>query len=350
MSSTTNWLEGRVIGLSISESEDLLNHGFGREHLRELLLRLAQRVLRVGGHLAYGGHFRREGSFTRDLVELIGDEQREGGGDQRPWIGILYNHSPWPHYLDISDEDEANYIDACRFIRITQDVAGVPAEAQVDEPDSPERAAQARFVKAFVRSRMRRMMAEGMTLNDPGGLDETTPPVFCRVLVAGRSHGSSGILPGLYEEALYCLDLERPLYILGGFGGAAGRLAGYLDGRLDARDALLEIDALRAATPNLATVEAGFESNPWASDARRPADALASLAAHLAAARKDIAKGLRNGLDRAENARLFATADTAEAAELVLRGLQLIVASPAGTRAGGSASRRKKTAKRKNAR
>ena len=87
MSRQENWLRGRVIGMSVSESEDLLSYGFGPEHLREFLIRLAQRLVRAGADLAYGGHFSRRGSFTRDLIELISDEQREGIGDQRPWLG-----------------------------------------------------------------------------------------------------------------------------------------------------------------------------------------------------------------------------------------------------------------------
>jgi len=321
MTTQENWLSGKVIGISVSESEDLLGHGFGREHLREFLMRLAQRLLRAGANLAYGGHFKREGSFTRDLIDLISEEQREGTGDNAPWIGMLYNHSPWPHYLDITDDDEANFVDACRFIRITQAAAGIPPNARIDDPE-PSAKEDLLYNKAIVASYMRRAMAYGMTLDEPRGRNETIPPIDCRVMVGGKTSGFSGILPGLYEELLYCFEKDMPVFILGAFGGASGKLVDYLNGKLKLKDACLDLEALKNATPDLARVEAGFDQFSWPKAARRPAEALQLLVEHLKAGKKDIAEKLGNRLNREENLRLFAAEDTTESAELILRGLR----------------------------
>jgi hypothetical protein len=40
-------------------------------------------------------------------------------------IGILYNHSAWPRYLDVSRPIEAQWINACRIVRVTQQQAGL---------------------------------------------------------------------------------------------------------------------------------------------------------------------------------------------------------------------------------
>ena len=124
-----NWLSEQVIGISVASSPDLLSLGFGREHLRECLFRISQSLLRAGANLAYGGHFKKD-SFTRELIHLISEEQREGIGDSETSISKLYNHSAWPYYEDISDEDEAYYIEACRFVKIGHQLASLQLKSQ----------------------------------------------------------------------------------------------------------------------------------------------------------------------------------------------------------------------------
>ena len=245
MTADKNWLKGKVVGLSVSDSEDLAGLGFGREHMREVLLGIAQSVLRVGANLAYGGHFEKD-SFTRDLILLISEEQREDMNDREHWSGILYNHSPWPHYEEITDENEAEYIDACRFVKISREMAGIaPEENKEDNSTTTARLETAR--KAIVLSAMRRIMAEGITLNTAApGIREEIPPVSARVLIGGKTKNFTGMLPGLFEEALYCLEKRTPLFLVGGFGGATANLAGYMDKSLDTRAAArLDLEILR---------------------------------------------------------------------------------------------------------
>jgi len=328
MTTQDTWLSGKVIGISISESEDLLGYGVGRAHLRELLVRLARRLLRAGANLAYGGHFEKD-SFTRDLIELISEEQREGSTDQRPWIGMLYNHSPWPLFEVITDEDEASFVDACRFVRITQEDAGIPEDARLVSAHERGDDLHTLFNKAAVLTAMRRAMATGMTLHDTDAYQETIPPVSCRVFVAGKTSNFTGVLPGLFEEMLYCFEEQKPIFILGGFGGASARLADYLSGNLTAKEACLDLDTLREAAPNLVKIESGFNTFARPPEMQTPAEALEQLVRHLDMAKKSF-RQLRNGLTKEENLRLFTTVDTAEAAELVIRGLRKAMAAAPG--------------------
>ena len=81
----TKDFDGVVIGISISDANDLLARGFGREHLREILIAVCRPLLRQKANLAYGGHLQKD-SFTRELVQLISAEQEEG---------ILDPHGAW---------------------------------------------------------------------------------------------------------------------------------------------------------------------------------------------------------------------------------------------------------------
>ena len=43
-------------------------------------------------------------------------------------------------------------------------------------------------------------------------------------------------MPGIYEETLLAFESHHPIYVLGGFGGAAKNLADLLDGKCTAID------------------------------------------------------------------------------------------------------------------
>lgn len=163
----------RLIGLSISyQRENLLSRGLGLEHLRELLLRLAWPLLRQGASLAYGGHWHEtEDNFTFDLLRLISAEQEDnslGGPDTNLVIGRLYNHSPWPGYLDVTPRVEAQWINCCRIVRITQQLAGISDADLV--PDSEARSGSDRAIlnTAISLSAMRRLAVQGVMIAIPG--------------------------------------------------------------------------------------------------------------------------------------------------------------------------------------
>jgi hypothetical protein len=52
---------------------------------------------------------------------------------------------------------------------------------------------------------------------------------WARVVLSGRTDDYSGRRPGIVEEAMIALALRQPIYVLGGFGGAA-KLVGELLG------------------------------------------------------------------------------------------------------------------------
>ena len=52
-----------------------------------------------------------------------------------------------------------------------------------------------------------------------------------RIIVGGKTTGYLGFMPGIIEEALYTLINSKPLFIIGGFGGASQSLAKLLLGQ-----------------------------------------------------------------------------------------------------------------------
>jgi hypothetical protein len=51
-----------------------------------------------------------------------------------------------------------------------------------------------------------------------------------RIIIGGKISGYLGYMPGIIEETLYTLLNDKPLYLIGGFGGATLKLINLLKG------------------------------------------------------------------------------------------------------------------------
>ena len=140
-----------------------------------------------------------------------------------------------------------------------------------------------------------------------------------RIVLGGATYDYIGLLPGIVEEALLTLDLRRPLYVIGGFGGAAGALAAALLGR--AASSLSYDYQVKYTLGYSETIEA-YEAHRSTVDGLPAVDYPAivnRLAEHgltgLTAA---------NGLDEQENRMLLTTRNLEIAVHLVMSGLSRV--------------------------
>ena len=109
------------------------------------------------------------------------------------------------------------------------------------------------------------------------------------------------------------LEAGRPLYILGGFGGAAEVLARFL---LDGERPELTLEWQEKNTPRLRKLNTLATPGVHSTDAR-----LETLRQKLQLIRPDLAVGLNTGLSEAETRELLTTCDMSQAVKLVLKGL-----------------------------
>jgi hypothetical protein len=317
----------RLIALSISYQRDLLlARGLGLEHLRELMLRIARPMVRQGASLAYGGHFREsEDNFTYDLLRLIAAEQEDnslGGPDTNLTIGRLYNHSAWPAYLDITPRIEAQWINSCRVVRVTQEMAGIAPANVVPDSEAGTRSDRVIFNSALTLSAMRRLAMQSMTIAVPDlPTPEVMPEIAARIMLGGRVNGYAGFLPGLFEEALVSLEHSSPLYVLGGFGGAAEAIASALLDPPTVRRDVFTVEWHRANHPafaKLADLAAAFGMPAGAPSIQERFDKVHAL---LEAAKPDLPGKLKTGLSDADTRELLQTRDMRRAVQLVRQGL-----------------------------
>jgi len=317
-----------LVGLSVSyERDNLLARGLGLEHLKELLFRLGRPLLRQGVNLAYGGHWRDvEDNFTYDLLRLISSEQENQNAaspdDEVQPIGRLFNHVPWPHYQGITPSVEAQWINCCRIVRITQQDAQIAENYIVPDGDSPEQSEDAQINAALTLSAMRRIAMDSWALPIPGrSRPETIPPLAARVILGGKVADYSGWLPGIFEEALVTLERSVPLYLLGGFGGAAEVLAKMLLDPGGIRPPELTEDWHRERNPKLDKLLGMLHDRHLPLGTRTTQPALDALYARLVAGSASLATSLDTGLDEAETREMLMTRDMKGAVQLVYKGL-----------------------------
>jgi hypothetical protein len=321
-----------LLGLSISDGPDLLSYGFGREHLRELLVRVVRPIIVQLGHklnlpiqLAYGGHIG-EGSFALDLIDLISTEKAHGSTDgENGWKGKLYNPSPWPYYQQITPAYEADWINVCKFVRITQEMADLKGKEIIEFPPPGVLTPRIAYNQSRVLTATRQMMSTGLKNDD--GKNWLMPPLTWRVALGGRVTGFAGIMPGIFEEVRYALDPPAGaapvrVYILGGFGGAAHELAEALLGKGGGRDGLPESFEVayhqQHSQPDYPLMQEGYNTFGNAGEPERELEHISSL---VKGARGNLAGTFKNGLNEQENETLLESSDISDVARLVFNGL-----------------------------
>lgn len=339
--------QNEVIGLSIGYNRDeldaLLARGLGLEQLRELLIRLARPLLRKSASIAYGGFWKEspdDDNFTYTLLKLIGGELEDnsiGGPDTNHLIGALYNHVAWPNYLDITAAIEARWVNCCRIIRITQQMAGFhSSECVPDEEYSFEKKSD-RFVfnAAATLSVMRQLMMRDLYIGVPDPAAEIAPATTSRVLFSGLVASYGGFAPGIFEEALWAFECRRPLFILGGFGGAAEILAQAILCREPARPVELTENwhlSRNAKAARLSRIElrrpqgrvrirSGGKEDWFVTNVFSTGQLLERLYEHIVEARSDLKAKLPTNLTGDETIELMRTRNISTAVKLVLKGL-----------------------------
>ena len=266
-------LKDTALGISVSDSPDLDRLGLFEEHFRLALGEIGRSILVSGGHIFYGGHLK-QGGYTTFLVDEL---QRWGRRDQPLKICLA-----WTEHSRM-DKEEINRLRrdfglSAEIILLDADGTQLPFDYSTDSSEEDFDA----DTSAKALTGLRQFLAS------------TTD---ARILLGGKRAGFQGEMPGIIEEALISIELGKPLFLAGGFGGAT-------------------LDLIRSLIPEFA--EWFPEDNNGSETDPRVEKGLAST--------KEVAKKNKwditlNGLTYDENALLAATYRPTEVAALVSLGL-----------------------------
>ena len=285
-------LSAKKLGISISESSDseLLELGQTAEHLVLLMQDIARYALSYGAELIYGGDLR-PGGFTEFLFQ-------EGHALQSRLKSLkvhITNHIAWPiHLADTNDlrDWKAKHLEVATMVE--HDIPGDVRDLVDSTTMFLTPAGQANsFVWSRCLSEMRKAMIAGCDF---------------RICAGGRLTGYKGWMPGVLEEIVVAIEMGKPIFLIGGFGGVTRNVCRLIKDQ---------------EVPDELTFAWQASSNSGLAD-------MMNFAASRGVDYKQLYQralemvmnaDLRNGLTADENARLSETPFADEVVHLILKGI-----------------------------
>lgn len=201
-------LKNASIGISISnpEKEEVLSIGHNENHLINLSQNIARHLLFRNGTLIYGGDLRKNG-FTEYLLEeakIVQDRLQEGNFH-------LKNYIAWPIYKADNDNVlkwKSKYNKIAEMIEVSPHKNIAHPETFL-LPNSTDNC----LAWSLCLTKMRKEMIAACDI---------------RICAGGKLSGYKGKYPGGLEEIDIAIANNKPIYLVGGFGGVSSRVCGLL--------------------------------------------------------------------------------------------------------------------------
>lgn len=200
-------LNNKKVAISVSINEDLEKIGFSEQHLNDISIEIARYIIANDGTALYGGDLRENG-FTYYFSELSNQYKKT---NEKTFKFVNYFVFPNTKLLthDVRIDFHSKQIEIKEIL--------VPKTVSIDEQKEykPTHCIEDRYSFCECFKEMRIQMAKDCS---------------ARILVGGKSTNYLGYIPGVIEEALYTLKENKPLFLVGGFGGATEKLIRLIKG------------------------------------------------------------------------------------------------------------------------
>ena len=189
-----------TVNISVSPCEEADRLGYDERQISRIVIRVAQFFLFKGMRVLFGHDWRDNGVMRAVLqsAELAEAASLEPGRGARMLNLVAKGDAP----LSGIGLDAAKDADGVLEIR-----------SMDDETIAPTRQGDRCAELWALRKRLTQML-------DPG----------CRICLGGRTSGYAGHYAGVAEEAYFALSMGKPLYLIGGFGGATGAVCNAIMG------------------------------------------------------------------------------------------------------------------------
>lgn len=201
------WLAGRTIAISVSPPEDIARRGMGPEHLNDALGEISRQLLALGACLVYGGDLR-AGGITKMLFELVArySPSHAHRHEQNPMIVDVI---PYPMHAELSPSE---------LLAWESDFAMI-AELRYLDPSGKAWSFKTRPLN--LRQLPKDEWPDALTAMR----QYVTRSSDARIVLGGKTTDYLGRMPGISEEAFVSAMASQPLFVIGGFGGAAQSIA-----------------------------------------------------------------------------------------------------------------------------
>ncbi len=283
------------VGISVSASEDSKALGFDDRVINRLTIRIAEFFLFKGWRVIFGHDWREDG-VMRAVAQLAetaasGGRLSDLGAPKEHMLNLVPTYTSGP--LDQSARRAAAASGGVLRVEAIADYFKAPWGIVM--PDGWQRDRNSELW--VLRDALTRLL-------DPG----------LRICLGGRTGGYTGRHAGIAEEAWFAVRYRKPLYLIGGLGGATAAVADALQGR--------------SGEPGRPDPLAPSSKDPLSGAAERLADLIElprkGLAADFASFGMDrLCEG--NGLERDENLALFEMTDIETALSLIRKGARKVL-------------------------
>ena len=273
-------IKDKRIAFSVSESDDIHKYGCSKTMLKDVVLELSRYILKAGGELVYGGDLRKDG-YTESFENFSYQYGCKEGLENKPIY--FTNYFAWPIYLNISKSDQARFIHNRVNTVFVEPPIGITADKFIPPVGNENLEIWAKSL-----TKMRKTMEHD---------------VNARILIGGRLSGFKGKYAGVIEEFLIANKSKHPIYLIGGFGGAAKAIIDIRKGEC------VDLEYLAYTTPHYK------EFVEYYNLANQDKIDYESIIKEIKDAQ------LNNGLTAAENERLASSINILEIVSLILKGL-----------------------------
>ena len=200
------------VGISVSPCADATRIGYDERQINRIVIRMAQYFLDRNMRVIFGHDWREDGvmravaNFAEAVAARRAETREEESDNWQP------ENREEPRMLNVVPTGRAPL---SRTAREAQRLSGgvlevIPLNAVEESVHEPVTVYQHKHhdkVRARELTTLRREITKRL---DPG----------CRVCLGGKTSGYEGRKPGVQEEAQMALEYNKPLYLMGGFGGA----------------------------------------------------------------------------------------------------------------------------------
>jgi hypothetical protein len=294
-------LDSRLIGGTIALSGYPIA-SYSKDDVTWCWLFAARQLWREGATLSYAGSW--EKGVRGDLMKHLANDLKKLPVEPSRTLARRDAPSPWLVSF-LKKEGREQLLEAINQIMKPEEQSRYGLQLITTDFLSDQERDECDQWSAKVVERFRRRLA-------------VTESSVARFAVAGATTDFDGRVPGIAEELMLTLALGKPIYVAGGFGGAALD-CGTLLGLAGVRSGEIP-PSLKPQTDEtkLMAIKEKLQPGPWTS--------LPLTAAEIASFLKEYALGgprwPDNGLNADENRRLFSSKEPEEVATLLIKGLR----------------------------
>ena len=208
-----SFLKDHSVGISSDKVDEI---GLSSFHITDATRIISRALLASGANLVYSGIPSISESTAEHenllifLFEMIKSYNRIGTTEFLP----LQNHTSWPFWKNISDHWRAKNKEALDIIEHDP-----PPEASQFENNSIDEILLDDFGRLLVGVSLSKMR------------NRIVKECEARIVIGGSTNNFNGFYPSIIEESVIAFRKNQPLYILGGFGGAAKDVTRVLMGK-----------------------------------------------------------------------------------------------------------------------